>query len=42
MNTGESYINTRAPGICWTAVILANQALREGEDTSMGCVDIDA
>ena len=41
MITGESHINTGAPIICCTAEILANQALREGEDTDVGCVAMD-
>ena len=41
MITGDSHINTGAPGICCTAEILANQALREGEDTDVGCVAMD-
>ena len=36
MITGDSHINTSAPVICCTAEILANQALREGEDTDVG------
>ncbi len=41
MITGDSRINTSAPVICCTAEILANQALREGEDTDVGCVAMD-
>ena len=41
MVTGDSHINTGAPVICCTAEILANQALREGEDTEIGCVAMD-
>ena len=41
MITGDSHINTGAPIICCTAEILANQALREGEDTDVGCVTMD-
>lgn len=41
MITGDSHINTGAPVICCTAEILANQALREGEDTDAGCVAMD-
>lgn len=41
MITGDSAINTDAPVICCTAEILANQALREGEDADMGCVVMD-
>lgn len=41
MITGDSHINTSAPVICCTAEILANQALREGEDTDVACVAMD-
>ena len=41
MVTGDSHINTDAPVICCTAEILANQALREGEGTEIGCVAMD-
>lgn len=41
MVTGDSHINTEAPIICCTAEILANQALREGEDTDVACVAMD-
>ena len=41
MITGDSHINTGAPVICCTAEILANQALREGEDADVGCVAMD-
>lgn len=41
MITGDSHINTGAPVICCTAEILANQALREGADTDVGCVAMD-
>ena len=41
MITGDSHINTSAPVICCTAEILANQALREGEDADVGCVAMD-
>lgn len=41
MITGDSHVNTGAPVICCTAEILANQALREGEDTDVGCVVMD-
>lgn len=41
MITGDSHINTGAPIICCTAEILANQALREGEDTDVGYVAMD-
>ena len=38
MITGDASINASAPVICCTAEILANQALREGEGTDVGCV----
>lgn len=41
MVTGDSHINVDAPIICCTAEILANQALREGEDTDVACVAMD-
>lgn len=41
MITGDSSINTQAPVICCTAEILANLALREGEDADVGCVAMD-
>lgn len=41
MITGDSTINTEAPVICCTAEILANQALREGPDSKVGCVVMD-
>ena len=41
MITGDTHINTLAPVICCTAEILANDALREGEDTDVGCVAMD-
>ena len=41
MITGDTHINTSAPVICCTAEILANDALREGEDTGVGCVAMD-
>ncbi|MDY2776858.1 MAG: DUF3516 domain-containing protein [Collinsella sp.] len=41
MITGDSHINTSAPIICCTAEILANQALREGEDADVGLVAMD-
>ena len=41
MITGDSHINTGAPIICCTAEILANQALREGEETDVGFVAMD-
>ena len=41
MITGDTHINTSAPVICCTAEILANDALREGEDADVGCVAMD-
>ena len=41
MITGDTHINTQAPVICCTAEILANQALREGEDADVGVVAMD-
>lgn len=41
MITGDTHINTQAPVICCTAEILANQALREGEDMDVGVVAMD-
>lgn len=41
MITGDASINAGAPIICCTAEILANQALREGEGTDVGCVAMD-
>ena len=41
MITGDAHINAEAPVICCTAEILANQALREGEDADVGCVAMD-
>ena len=41
MITGDTHINTTAPVICCTAEILANDALREGEDADVGCVAMD-
>ncbi|MCI1984181.1 MAG: DUF3516 domain-containing protein [Bifidobacteriaceae bacterium] len=41
MITGDTHINTEAPIICCTAEILANQALREGASTDVGCVAMD-
>ena len=41
MITGDSTINTSAPIICCTAEILANDALRLGEDADIGCVATD-
>lgn len=41
MITGDSTINTDAPIICCTAEILANDALRLGEDADIGCIAMD-
>ena len=41
MITGDTHINTRAPVICCTAEILANQALREGDQAEVGAVAMD-
>ncbi|MDO4538486.1 MAG: DUF3516 domain-containing protein [Coriobacteriales bacterium] len=41
MITGDVAINPYAPVVCCTAEILANQALREGEDTSVAWVAMD-
>ena len=41
MITGDASINATAPIICCTAEILANQALREGENCDVGCVAMD-
>ena len=41
MVTGDAHINAGAPVVCCTAEILANQALREGEDADVGCVAMD-
>lgn len=41
MITGDAHINAQAPVICCTAEILANQALREGEQADVGCVAMD-
>lgn len=41
MITGDSTISTEAPVICCTAEILANQALREGPASKVGCVVMD-
>ena len=41
MITGDVAINPGAPVVCCTAEILANQALREGEDTSVAWVVMD-
>lgn len=41
MMTGDSAVNADAPIICCTAEILANLALRHGEDTPVGQVVMD-
>ena len=41
MITGDARINSEAPVVCCTAEILANMALREGEDADIGCVAMD-
>ncbi|SEE32185.1 DEAD/DEAH box helicase [Ruania alba] len=41
MVTGDSSINADAPIVCCTAEILANRALRTGEDTDAGQVVMD-
>ena len=41
MITGDTHINADAPIICYTAEILANQALREGRHADVGCVAMD-
>ncbi len=41
MITGDVSINPGAPVVCCTAEILANQALREGEETSIAWVVMD-
>ena len=41
MVTGDSHINTKAPIICCTAEILANQALAEGADADVGLIAMD-
>ena len=41
MITGDVSINPGAPIVCCTQEILANQALREGEDTSVAWVAMD-
>ena len=41
MVTGDSAVNAGAPIICCTAEILANEALREGEDADVGPVIMD-
>jgi superfamily II RNA helicase len=41
MMTGDSSVNADAPIICCTAEILANLALRQGEETAVGQVVMD-
>ena len=41
MVTGDASVNLDAPVICCTQEILANRALREGEDADIGCVAVD-
>ncbi|MFT8638126.1 MAG: DEAD/DEAH box helicase, partial [Pseudoclavibacter sp.] len=41
MITGDTRINPGAPIVCCTAEILANMALREGEDADVGTVVMD-
>ena len=41
MVTGDASVNPDAPVICCTQEILANRALREGEDANIGCVAVD-
>ena len=41
MVTGDSHINTKAPIICCTTEILANQALAEGADADVGLIAMD-
>lgn len=41
MITGDTSINACAPLICCTAEILANEALRQGEQADVGCVIMD-
>ena len=41
MVTGDSHNNTKAPIICCTAEILANQALAEGADADVGLIAMD-
>jgi hypothetical protein len=41
MATGDASINPDAPIICCTAEILAQTALREGNDTDIACVAMD-
>lgn len=41
MITGDVALNTDAPIICCTAEILANEALRYGEQADVGCVIMD-
>ncbi len=41
MLTGDASINPTAPVVCCTAEVLANLALREGEDCGIDCVVMD-
>lgn len=41
MVTGDASVNPDAPVVCCTQEILANRALREGEDADIGCVAVD-
>ena len=41
MVTGDASVNPDAPVICCTQEILANRALREGEEADIGCVAVD-
>ncbi len=41
MLTGDASINPGAPMVCCTAEVLANLALREGEDCGVDCVVMD-
>src|SRR5687767_9708253 len=41
MMTGDASVNLDAPVICCTAEILANLALREGEEADVGYVTMD-
>jgi len=41
MVTGDASVNADAPIICCTAEVLANRALRHGNDADIGCVIAD-
>jgi superfamily II RNA helicase len=41
MVTGDASVNADAPIICCTAEVLANRALRHGNDAAIGCVIAD-